>query len=101
MRLTGGIAGLWIARLIARADPMAPIAPRLLSPVISSRSLPIAAFGLARLASPREVDALSEGCELLFGAALICCHAALGSDIFALRPARNHILHSFLFRLWR
>jgi len=81
MLVTDGINGLWIARLIARADQMALVASRLLSFVISSLSLLIAAVGVASLAFP-EVDAWSEGRELLVGAALICCIA--GSYLLAL-----------------
>lgn len=86
MLVTDGINGLWIARLIARADQMALLASRLLSLVISSLSLLIAAIGVARLASP-EVDAWSEGRELLFGAALICCVAGSYLLAFRLAPA--------------
>ena len=85
MLVTDGINGLWIARLIARADHVALVASRVMSLVVSSMSLLVAAFGTAKFVSPA-VDAWSEGRELLFGAALVCCIA--GSYFFALRLAR-------------
>ncbi|WP_300334288.1 nickel transporter [Accumulibacter sp.] len=87
MLVTDGINGLWIARLIARADQMALVASRLLSFVISSLSLLIAAVGVASLAFP-EVNTWSEGRELLFGAALISCVA--GSYLLALYLSSVH-----------
>lgn len=70
MLLTDGINGLWIARLIARADQVARIASRVMGLVVSGISLLVAAFGAAKLLSPA-VDAWSEGKELLFGATLV------------------------------
>lgn len=70
MLLTDGINGLWIARLIARADEVARIASRVMGLVVASLSLIVAAFGLAKLLSPM-IDGWSEGKELAFGLALI------------------------------
>lgn len=70
MLLTDALNGLWIARLIARADQVALVASRVMALVVSGISLLVAAFGAARLLSPA-VDAWSEGKELLFGAAVI------------------------------
>lgn len=70
MLLTDGINGLWIARLIARADQVALIASRVMGLVVSGISLLVAAFGAAKLLSPA-VDAWSEGKELIFGFSLI------------------------------
>lgn len=70
MLLTDGINGLWIARLIARADEVARIASRVMGLVVASLSLIVAAFGLAKLLSP-VIDGWSEGKELAFGVALI------------------------------
>ena len=70
MLLTDGINGLWIARLIARADQVALIASRVMGLVVSGISLLVASFGAAKLLSPA-VDAWSEGKELMFGIALV------------------------------
>lgn len=85
MLVTDGVNGLWISRLIARADQIALVASRVMSLVVSSMSLLVAGFGVAKLASP-EIDAWSEGSELLFGAAVVCCVA--GSYLVALRLVR-------------
>lgn len=70
MLLTDGINGLWIARLIARADQVALVASRVMGLVVSGVSLLVAAFGAAKLLSPT-VEAWSDGKELLFGLLLI------------------------------
>lgn len=70
MLLTDGINGLWIARLIARADEVALVASRVMGLVVSGISLLVAAFGAAKLFSP-QLDAWSEGKELLFGGGLV------------------------------
>lgn len=70
MLLTDGINGLWIARLIARADQVALVASRIMGLVVSGISLLVAAFGAAKLLSPT-VEAWSDGKELLFGFLLV------------------------------
>ncbi|HRE16500.1 MAG TPA: nickel transporter [Rhodocyclaceae bacterium] len=70
MLLTDGINGLWIARLIARADEVARIASRVMGLVVAGISLIVAAFGLAKLLSPL-VDHWSEDKELIFGMLLL------------------------------
>ncbi len=85
MLVTDGINGLWISRLIARADRLALIASRVMSLVVASMSLLVAAFGAAKLALPA-VESWAEGRELLFGAAVVLCVA--GSYVLALRLAR-------------
>jgi high-affinity nickel-transport protein len=87
MLVTDGVNGFWISRLILRADQVARIASRVMSLVVAGVSLLVAAFGLARMASPA-VDAWSDGKELFFGAAVIAVVA--GSFVLALwltRPA--------------
>jgi high-affinity nickel-transport protein len=86
MLLTDGINGLWIARLIARADQVALIASRVMGLVVSGVSLLVAAFGAAKLLSPT-VDAWSDGKELLFGFLLVAI-IALGF-VAALRLSRR------------
>lgn len=86
MLLTDGINGLWIARLIARADQVALVASRVMGLVVSGISLLVAAFGTAKMLSPA-VDAWSEGKELLFGATLLAVIAL--SFIAAVRLTRR------------
>lgn len=70
MLLTDGINGLWISRLIRRADQTALVASRVMGLVVASVSLLVAFFGIARFVSP-EVGVWSEGKELVFGFALV------------------------------
>ena len=89
MLLTDGINGLWIARLIARADQVALIASRVMGLVVSGVSLLVAGFGIAKLLSPA-VDAWSEGKELVFGFSLVAIIAI--SFIAAVRLTRQPAL---------
>ncbi|WP_428826371.1 nickel transporter [Azonexus sp. IMCC34842] len=86
MLLTDGINGLWIARLIARADQVALVASRVMGLVVSGISLLVAAFGAAKLLSPG-IDAWSDGKELIFGFALVAIIAA--SFVVAVRLTRR------------
>ena len=86
MLFTDGINGLWIARLIARADQVALIASRVMGLVVSGISLLVAAFGAAKMLSPA-VDAWSEGKELTFGTLLVALVAC--SYLFAVRLTRR------------
>lgn len=89
MLLTDGINGLWIARLIARADQVALVASRVMGLVVSGISLLVAGFGVAKLLSPA-VDAWSEGKELIFGFALVAIIAI--SFVAAVRLTRRPAL---------
>jgi high-affinity nickel-transport protein len=89
MLLTDGINGLWIARLIARADQVALVASRVMGLVVSGVSLLVAGFGVAKLLSPA-VDAWSEGKELLFGFALVAIIAI--SFVAAVRLTRQPVM---------
>lgn len=88
MLVTDGINGLWISRLIARADQIAVIASRVMSLAVSTVSLLVAGFGALKLAAPA-IDAWSDGKELAFGAAVIALIAAsyLAARRLALRTA--------------
>jgi high-affinity nickel-transport protein len=86
MLVTDGINGLWIARLIARADQVALVASRVMALVISGVSLLVAACGLAKLLLPA-VDTLSERTDLFIGAALVAIIAC--SFMAAVRLARR------------
>jgi high-affinity nickel-transport protein len=70
MLLTDAVNGVWISRLIARADELDRIASRVISLAVGGVSLLIAALALAKLALPN-LDAWSEGKELYFGAAVV------------------------------
>lgn len=70
MMATDGVNGLWVSRLIRRADRTALVASRILSLVIAGLSLMIALFGVAKYLSPA-VAAHTEGRELLVATAII------------------------------
>ena len=89
MLLTDGINGLWIARLIAKADQVALVASRVMALVVSGISLLVAAFGVAKMLSPG-IDAWSEGKELVFGFALVAIIAV--SFLVAVRLTRRPAL---------
>mgnify|MGYP001767507868 CR=1 FL=1 len=86
MLLTDGVNGLWIARLIRRADQTARLASRVMGLAVAGVSLLVAGFGAAKLLVPA-VDAWSEGRELAFGAALVAIIAL--SYLAATRLARR------------
>lgn len=89
MLVTDGVNGLWISRLIARADQIACIASRVMSLAVSAVSLLVAGFGAAKLASPT-VDQWSDGKELVFGAivvAVIATSFLAAVALARLRPA--------------
>ncbi|MBU6261147.1 MAG: nickel transporter [Burkholderiales bacterium] len=52
MIVTDGLNGWWIARLMARADPTAALASRLVGGAVGAVSLLVASLGIARQASP-------------------------------------------------
>ena len=88
MLLTDGINGLWIARLIARADQVALLASRVMGLVVAGISLLVAAYGLARMLSP-VIYAWSEGKELAFGFMLV---GVIGASYFvAVRLTRRAV----------
>jgi len=70
MLVTDGINGLWISRLIARADQLACIASRVMGLAVSAVSLLVAALGAAKLASPA-FEQWTEGRELAFGVLVV------------------------------
>jgi high-affinity nickel-transport protein len=80
MLVTDGINGLWISRLIVRADQIALVASRVMSLVVGGISLLVAALGVAKLVLPT-VEAWSAGKELFFGGAVVAVIA--GSFVLA------------------
>ncbi len=91
MLLTDGINGLWIARLIARADEVARLASRIMGLAVAGISLLVAALSAARYLSPA-VDAWSEGRELVFGLSLVAVVAI--SFVAVLRLTRRPLAGS-------
>lgn len=82
MMVTDAANGLWIARLIRRADRRAAIASRVMGLTVAGLSLLVAGFGLAKLLAP-PLAAVTDGLELAFGAAVVATVAA--SYIVALK----------------
>jgi high-affinity nickel-transport protein len=70
MLVTDGANGLWIARLIARADQVACIASRVMGLGVAGVSLLVAALGAAKLVSPT-VDGWTDGRELVLGTVVV------------------------------
>lgn len=91
MMLMDGLNGLWIARLIRRADRIACIASRVMGLTVGGLSLMVAGFGFAKYASP-EVSAWSDGKELVFGLAIVAVIAfsfLLGLKFSRSEPVRT------------
>lgn len=95
MLVTDGINGLWISRLIVRADEVARIASRLMSLVVAGISLLVGAFGIMKLSLPG-IDAWSEGKEIIFGAAVVMVIGV--SYLLALRLSRTRSVAAGLSR---
>ena len=74
MLLADGANGLWIARLLSRADQRARIASRAMGLMVAAISFSVAAFGLARWLRA-DVSQWYEGRELLVGVGVIACLA--------------------------
>ncbi len=85
MIVTDGVNGLWVARLLRRADRRALVASRVLSLSIGLLSLSIAALGLARYLSPEFARAI-ESAGMLMGFGLM--GILLASFALAMRLSR-------------
>ena len=70
MLVMDGINGLWIARLLRRADQRARIASRVMGLMVAIISLSVAAFGLARWLRT-DIAAWYQGKELGLGVSVI------------------------------
>jgi high-affinity nickel-transport protein len=86
MIATDGINGLWISRLLNRADQRALIASRVMGLALGGLSILVGCFGIARYFFPA-VSSRSEGHELLMGLAVVGTVAL--SFYLALRLARR------------
>ncbi len=91
MMMMDGVNGLWIARLMRRADRAACVASRVMGLTVGGLSLLVAGFGLAKYASPA-VGAWSDGKELAFGLGFVTVVAL--SFLLALRLARGELVQS-------
>ncbi|HEX9180831.1 MAG TPA: nickel transporter, partial [Burkholderiales bacterium] len=85
MLMADGANGLWISRLIRRADRAARVASRMFSLVVSGLSLALAALGVGKYFSGT-LDAWTEGKELGLGLAILGFVAL--SFLYAMRQAR-------------
>jgi nickel/cobalt transporter (NiCoT) family protein len=85
MTLADSANGLWISRLLARADQLALVASRVMGLTVAGISLLVAAFGAARYWVP-SVEAWGEGKELALGTGVIIVLGA--SFVLAFRLTR-------------
>lgn len=70
MMVTDGVNGLWISRLVRRADQRALIASRVMGLVVAGLSLLVGVFGIAKYFFPAVAEH-SEGRELMFGLVVV------------------------------
>ncbi len=70
MMVTDGVNGLWISRILARADQRARIASRIMGLTVAGLSFAVGGFGIARYFLPTVAD-YSKGRELSFGVLFI------------------------------
>lgn len=84
MLAADGINGLWIARLLRRADRRALVASRVMSLAIGCLSLAVAALGLARHFAP-EIANATDGAGLFLGLGVVAL--MLASFMIAMRLA--------------
>jgi high-affinity nickel-transport protein len=85
MIVTDGANGLWVSRMLSRADRRARVASRVLGLSVALLSLSIAALGLAKVLAPGAV-AVVEGGGLLIGLGIVAI--LLASYALALRLSR-------------
>jgi len=88
MLVVDGINGLWLQRLIRRADRTAIVASRVMALAIAGLSLAVGLFTVAKLLVP-DVDAWAEGRELWFGGAVIA--GVLVAFATGMRVARRRV----------
>lgn len=70
MLVVDGVNGVWISRLIRRADRTAVVASRLMALTVAGISLAVGLFTLAKVFLPA-IDDWAEGRELLVGSAVV------------------------------
>jgi high-affinity nickel-transport protein len=85
MLIVDGINGVWISRLIRRADRTAAIASRVMALTVAAISAAVGCFTVAKLLSP-SVDAWAEGRELFLGGTVVAgVLAAFAASMLAAR----------------
>jgi nickel/cobalt transporter (NiCoT) family protein len=84
MLLVDGLNGMWIARLLRRADERARSVSRAMGLAIVSLSLALAGWSALRQFSP-QLDAWGDGKELFFGAGIIAVMLVTYMLAFAIR----------------
>jgi len=88
MLIVDGINGLWISRLLRKADSVALIASRVMGIMVSILSLTVAAFAIARWTLPW-MATWSEGQGIAFGAVVVLLIAV--SFLFAILLGRRSL----------
>ncbi|MBI1424050.1 MAG: nickel transporter [Gammaproteobacteria bacterium] len=86
MMVTDGVNGLWVSRLLRRADRRARIASRVLGLTIALLSFGVAILGIAEYWSPQAAD-WGDGYALYFGIGVVLI--VLTSYVFALLLTRS------------
>jgi nickel/cobalt transporter (NiCoT) family protein len=86
MLVVDGVNGVWISRLIRRADRTAVVASRVMALTIAGLSLAVGLFTIVKVFVPA-VDAWTEGREWLVGSTVV--FATLGAFAIAMRAARK------------
>jgi len=92
MMTTDGINGLWISRLLQKADRRARVCSRVMGLTIGATSLLVGIYGAARETMP-EVAAFAEGYET--GAGLMVVAVVLGSFLLAVRLSAPDSANAF------
>lgn len=85
MMTTDGVNGLWVARMVARADRRARVVSRVMGLSIAFLGFAIAGLGMARLVSPEAAAAL-QGAELALGVGVAIAVAASFAVAMRLAP---------------
>ena len=88
MVMVDGVNGVWISRLIRRADARAAIASRVMALGVAGISLTVGTFALVKLLWP-SVDEWASGRELAFGSAVVL--GVLGAFAGGMLAARRTV----------
>jgi high-affinity nickel-transport protein len=88
MLVVDGINGVWISRLIRRADRTAVVASRVMACTVAAVSLAVGGFAVAKLLLPA-VDAWADGRETLLGGMVVA--AVLTAFAMGMRASRQRV----------